>query len=64
MAGTVKTGRYVMLPRKTSKTYPVNSDGIPHNNLFVSLANLMGLPTTTFGNPSVCTGPLVGGALS
>jgi len=25
----------------------------------VSLANLMGVPTTTFGNPNVCTGPLV-----
>ena len=54
----VKTGRYVMLPRKASTNWPAYSTGIPHNNLFVSLANLMGMSTTTFGNPSVCTGPL------
>ena len=60
LGGAVKTGRYVRLPRKPSKAYGVGSDGPAHNNLFVSLANLMGLPITTFGNPSVCTGPLVG----
>ena len=59
LGATVNTGRYVLLPRKVAgNTGPAYSTGLPHNNLFVSLANLMGLPTTTFGNPSVCTGPL------
>lgn len=61
LGGNIKTGRYVRLPRKKNTVkWPVYSDGIPHNNLFVSLANAMGVPTTTFGNPSVCTGPLSG----
>jgi hypothetical protein len=29
-----------------------------HSNLLVSLCNAMGVPTTTFGNPAYCTGPL------
>jgi hypothetical protein len=33
---------------------------VPHNNLLVSLLNLMGLPDTTFGRPEWCTGPLDG----
>jgi Protein of unknown function (DUF1552) len=35
-------------------------DKAPHNNLFVSLAQAMGVQTNTFGNPDVCTGPLAG----
>jgi Protein of unknown function (DUF1552) len=35
-------------------------DKAPHNNLFVSLAQAMGVETNTFGNPTVCTGPLAG----
>ena len=31
-----------------------------HNDLFVTLANYMGIPITTFGNPKVCKGPLAG----
>jgi hypothetical protein len=61
LAGSVKTGRYVLFPRtKSDKAWPVYSQGLPHNNFFVSLANLMGLPTTSFGNPAVCTGALTG----
>jgi hypothetical protein len=61
-AAGIKTGRYVKVPRHkpgvNSNDYFIDS-GTPHNNLFVSLANLMGLSSvTTFGNPSVCTGPL------
>ena len=56
-----KTGRYLKLPRtqpKTSRDYYATA-GLPHNNLFVSLANAVGLTNvTTFGNSSVCTGPL------
>ena len=33
---------------------------VPHNNLLVSLLNVMGLPDTTFGRPEWCTGPLTG----
>ena len=33
---------------------------LPHNNLYVSLANAMGIDIDTFGNPAVCTGPLAG----
>jgi hypothetical protein len=35
-------------------------DKAPHNDLFVSLAQAMGVQTETFGNPTVCTGPLPG----
>jgi hypothetical protein len=31
-----------------------------HNNLLVSVLNAMGVPSQTFGNPSVCTGELPG----
>jgi hypothetical protein len=51
--GFVKTGRYLSFPLQK------NGYGPPHNNLFVSLANAMGLTNvTTFGNPSICTGPV------
>lgn len=35
-------------------------DRAPHNDLFVSLAQAMGVQTDSFGNPDVCTGPLPG----
>jgi hypothetical protein len=46
--GTFRTGRYLKY------------SNVPHNNLMVSLANAMGSPMTTFGNPSACTGALSG----
>lgn len=60
--GYLKTGRYLSFPR-TTKPYNSNdwypNAGLPHNNLFVSLANAMGLKdVTSFGNPNVCTGDL------
>lgn len=30
--------------------------GIPHNNMLVTIANLMGSPIDTFGDPEICTG--------
>ena len=45
--GVLRTGRYL--------TYP---NGVPHNNLLVSIANAMGTNINTFGNPAYCTGPL------
>jgi hypothetical protein len=46
-----RPGRYLKYSR-------VNGKGAPHNNLFVSIAQAMGVQTTTFGNSAVCTGPL------
>lgn len=34
--------------------------GAYHNDLLVTLANVMGQPITTFGNPAYCKGPLAG----
>ena len=48
-----KPGRYLKYPR-------TNNKGAAHNNLFVSIAQAMGVNTNTFGNASVCTGPLDG----
>jgi hypothetical protein len=47
--GALQTGRYLSY-----------EGDVPHNNLLVSLLNLMGLPDTTFGRPEWCTGPLDG----
>ena len=46
--GALQTGRYLQY------------DDVPHNNLHVSLLNMMGVDTQTFGNPAYCTGPLAG----
>jgi hypothetical protein len=53
--GYFKTGRYLRLPDN-----PKSKRGQPHNELFVSLANAMDVPLTTFGNPACCGGPLAG----
>jgi hypothetical protein len=55
MGGAVTPGRYVMMPRSPN-------GGPAHNDFFVSLANMMGVATSTFGNPSVCKGALTGWA--
>jgi hypothetical protein len=47
--GALETGRFLSY-----------EGDVPHNNLLVSLLNLMGLPDTTFGRPEWCTGPLDG----
>jgi hypothetical protein len=52
-AAGFRTGRYLRFDR-------ANDRGMPHNNLFVSIAQAMGVQTDTFGNPDVCTGPLAG----
>ncbi len=44
--GQLKTGRLLSF------------NDAPHNNLLVTLANLMGTSITTFGDPTFCTGPL------
>jgi hypothetical protein len=50
-AAGFKPGRLLSYPR-------VGNKGAPHNNLFVSIAQAMGVQTNTFGNAKVCTGPL------
>jgi hypothetical protein len=47
LGGAIKTGRILSF-----------SPQQPHNNLLVTIANLMGVKITTFGNPAYCTGPL------
>jgi hypothetical protein len=47
--GALKTGRFLTF------------DGsMPHQNLLVSMLNLMGVPATTFGRPDSCSGELPG----
>jgi len=46
--GALRTGRFLSYAKSVS-----------HNNMLVSLMNLMGLPDATFGDPAFCTGPLV-----
>ena len=46
--GAFRTGRYLKY------------DGVPHNNLLVSLLNAYGIADATFGNPDYCTGALPG----
>jgi hypothetical protein len=48
--GALKTGRYLTF---AEGKYCMS-------DLYVSLANLMDVPITTFGDPSVCKGPLPG----
>jgi Protein of unknown function (DUF1552) len=48
--GTLRTGRFVSY----------EGQGLPHNNLLVSLLNAMDVPDTTFGEADWCTGPLTG----
>lgn len=47
--GALGTGRFLNFP-----------DALPHNNLLVSLLNIMGIPDESFGRPEWCTGPLRG----
>jgi hypothetical protein len=59
-AAGLTPGRYLNIPRgKEVKGDVYLNTGVAHSNLFVSLANIMGLTkVTTFGNPNACTGPL------
>jgi hypothetical protein len=44
--GYFNTGRFVQY------------SGAPHNELLLSLCHAMDVPSTTFGNPAYCSGPL------
>ena len=45
---------------QTGRSLSYDGQGLPHNNLLVSILNAMGVPDTTFGKPDWCTGPLTG----
>jgi Protein of unknown function (DUF1552) len=61
LGGSINPGRYVRFPRAPNKTlWPQYSTGPAHNDLFVALANMMGVAATTFGNPDACKGALSG----
>ena len=61
MGGLVTPGRYVRYPRtQVEGRPPEETVGLAHNDLFVSLANMMGVPASTFGNAQVCKGALGG----
>jgi hypothetical protein len=49
--GAFRSGRFIRFSRP-------NARGPSHNDLFVSLANYMGVNVTSFGNREVCAGPL------
>ena len=44
--GALRTGRYLEYA------------DVPHNDLLVSILNVMGVPDTVFGKPEWCSGPL------
>jgi len=46
MGGQIRLGR------------SVNYNGAAHNGLLISLANYMGVPTDSFGDPEFSAGPL------
>jgi uncharacterized protein DUF1552 len=45
---------------RTGRVLNYEGQGVPHNNLLVSILNAMGVPDTKFGKPEWCTGPLTG----
>ena len=45
---------------RTGRVLNYEGQGLPHNNLLVSILNAMGVPDTTFGKTDWCTGPLTG----
>ena len=49
-AAALRTGRFLRY----------DGQGLPHNNLLLSILNAMGVPDRSFGKPDWCTGPLTG----
>jgi hypothetical protein len=46
VGGQFRMGRFLQYP------------SVPHNNMLLSIQNAFGIPGTTFGDSTVCTGPL------
>jgi Protein of unknown function (DUF1552) len=57
--GYLKTGQLITLDRYTHPKDVNNSTGRGHADLFVALANGMGLEMDSFGVSSACNGPIV-----
>lgn len=55
--GYFRTGRYLRFPRRPDPERSWRDDGRGHNDLFVSIANAMGVEIDRFGNEA-CTGPI------
>ena len=62
--GAIRTGRYLNFNPKSkhevwnpsyARTPPY---GRTHNDLYLALMNVMGVPAATFGDPQFCTGPV------
>lgn len=45
---------------RTGRVLNYEGQGLPHNNLLVSILNAMGVPDAKFGKADWCTGPLTG----
>ncbi len=65
--GALRTGRYLTYPGPTISAgaggYPVATRGPDQHclsDVYVSVANALGVPITTFGDPKHCRGPLPG----
>lgn len=56
--GYFRTGQVIHFDRVQDPVKSWIDHGRPHNDLFVSLANAMGITTDTFGRADVCTGPI------
>jgi hypothetical protein len=58
--GTLKTGQMVTFPLDLTDGDPrvAASKDRSHNDLLLTLAQVMGTPLTKFGEPSYCTGPI------
>ncbi len=56
--GALKTGQLVSFPREQDPDRSWVTNGRAHNDLFLSVARVMGLQLDTFGNPAVNTGQI------
>ena len=56
--GYFRTGRLITFGRTTDPKATWRSNGRPHNDLFLTVAQAMGIQADKFGEPKVCTGPI------
>jgi hypothetical protein len=56
--GYFRTGRLITFGRTTDPKATWRTNGRPHNDLFLTVAQAMGIPADKFGEPTVCTGPI------
>lgn len=56
--GALKTGRWLKFDPKPNPLFNGASTRPSHGELFVSIANALGVPMTKFGDPTICRGPI------